>query len=121
MSVSSRENTPSDSVADRVNRTVGSWPNVSSKTMFGRLSFLTHDTLFAFIDEQTLVLTEVGPETRLALTRDHGAHPFRAGARVVYNWLAVPVDLDDLEPLVDPLSESYEAARRIARERSRRR
>ncbi|WP_267640650.1 hypothetical protein [Haloarchaeobius amylolyticus] len=93
-----------------VESVVGSWDGVESGRMFGLPSFTVEDRLFALVDADRLVITNLTEAGREELASRAPVEPFVTDGLTVARWAVVSLaDLDVAEPY---LRRSYEAARR---------
>jgi len=86
------------------------WPKVSTKKMFGCPCYQVNKKLFAFLVDQGVVITQLDQLEREALSSKFGAAPFKAGKKVVQNWLRIPLkDKQDLSRILRFVKKSYMA------------
>lgn len=88
-----------------------SWPQVTSKFMFGCLAYLAKGKLFAFVQNESIVLTCIDDEAREELTAGHEAFAFESSGKTVGGWLQVVIsDESELTDILPYVRKSYEAA-----------
>lgn len=93
-------------------KTLLSWPDVSTKMMFGSPCFLANGRLFVILMTGSIVLTRLDRnDNRDVLSRKYRGTPFVEGKKIIRKWIRIPAvneaDLDELLPFV---KKSYEAA-----------
>ena len=87
------------------------WPKVNIKKMFGCPCYQVNKKLFAFLVDQGVVITQLEQLEREALSSKFVAAPFKAGRKVVQNWLRIPIkDKQDLSRILRFVKKSYENA-----------
>lgn len=94
-----------------------SWPHVTTRFMFGCLAYLARGKLFAFIQDESVVLTNIDEASRVAVTGSFEAFAFESKGKPVGGWLEVVIsDEAELEDLMPYVRQSYEAALKKSRE-----
>ena len=68
------------------------WPDVTSKYMFGCLAYMVRGKMFAFINEDDLVINNLDSTSRQALAETHEAFPFESKGKPVGSWMQVSVN-----------------------------
>lgn len=90
---------------------VATWPDVTSKTMFGFPSYQADGTLFAVLLADGVGLTRLPDDGRDELDSSFETGPFEAGDRTVEAWVTITIDeIADLERLRPYIVASYESA-----------
>jgi len=88
-----------------------SWPYVTSKYMFGCFVYLVKGKLFAFINDDDLVITNLDETSREAITESLEAFPFESKGKFIGGWIEVVVsDESELTSVIEYVRKSYEAA-----------
>lgn len=88
-----------------------SWPEVSTKRMFGCPCYQADKKPFAFLVTDGLVITQLSDHDREALAGKHETGPFRAGKRTIKAWPRISVRSNtELAELVPYVRKSYENA-----------
>jgi hypothetical protein len=89
-----------------------SWPEVSTKKMFGCPCYKVKNKLFAFFVTKGIVITQLTQAEREKLSRLYHATPFRAGKKTVRNWVRVSLaDVRDLTRIMPYVQRSYDSSR----------
>lgn len=95
----------------RFEEPVLSWPQVTTKKMFGCPGYQAAGNLFAFLVTEGVVLTKLDPRAQEALKERHPTQPFGTGDRVVRKWVVALADEEtDWDGLIPFVKESYLAA-----------
>ena len=86
-----------------------SWPDVSTKKMFGCPSYKVGDKLFAFLVTDGLVLIGLPDELREKLLSERGGTHFTTGNRTMKTWVRMPLETpDDLPALMELAGVGYD-------------
>jgi TfoX/Sxy family transcriptional regulator of competence genes len=86
-----------------------SWPHITTRFMFGCLAYLARGKLFAFIQDESVVLTSIGEVSRAAVTESFEAFAFESKGKPVGSWIEVVIsDEAELGELMPYVRESYE-------------
>ncbi len=86
-----------------------SWPHVTTRFMFGCLAYLARGKLFAFLVDESVVITRLDEDSRQRLAAGHEAFAFRSKGKSIGGWIQVAVaDESDLNGLTPYLRRSYE-------------
>ena len=86
-----------------------SWPEVSTRLMFGCPAYLADGKLFAFLVSDGIVITQIRKRDREELGALFPTEPFKAGEREITRWVKVRLeDPSDLERLMRLVRRSYE-------------
>jgi uncharacterized protein YukJ len=64
-----------------------SWPQVSTKKMFGCPCYQVKGKLFVFLVTKGIVITHLEQADREELSRQHETTSFQAGKKIVQNWV----------------------------------
>jgi hypothetical protein len=92
-------------------REVLAWPDVTQKKMFGCPAYRAAGTLFAFLIDDAVVLTQVPEDERAEVAERLDARPFQPGAHAITCWLAVPFDESrSVRRLLDDVRNAYQVA-----------
>jgi TfoX/Sxy family transcriptional regulator of competence genes len=87
------------------------WPDVTTKYMFGSITYLVKGRLFAFLDDDNIVITQLDEDSRQALASEYEAYPFQSKGKPVGNWMQVSVnDQPELYEIMKFVRSSYQAA-----------
>jgi len=88
-----------------------SWSHVTTRFMFGCLAYLARGKLFAFLVDESVVITRLDEDSRQRLAAGHEAFAFRSKGKSIGDWIQVVVtDEAELDDLMDYVRKSYEAA-----------
>ena len=89
-----------------------SWPDVSTKKMYGCPCYKCKDKLFAFLVTDGVVLTKASEQDRTKLGQEFQIKPFQAATRTMKGWPQIPIDeTSDLERIILFIKKSYEHAK----------
>lgn len=84
------------------------WPHISTKKMFGCPCYQAKHRLFAFLVTKGIVITQLTQADREKLSRRHHTTAFRAGKKMIRNWVKVPLaDEHDLARIMPFVRKSY--------------
>ncbi len=92
-----------------VEKEILSWPDVSTKKMYGCPCYKHHEKLFAFLVTDGVVLIKMTDQDKEKVSKDFEVRPFQAGARrIMYSWPQIKVrNMTDLEKLLPFIKKSY--------------
>ena len=97
----------------RIEKEILSWPNVTTRKMYGCPCYKNRDKLFAFLATDSVVLTKVGEQDIVQLSREFNVQPFQAGKRTMTRWPQISVDATtDLEKILRFVKSSYEQSQK---------
>ncbi len=92
-----------------------SWPQVSTKKMFGCPCYQAKGKLFVFLVTKGIVITQLEQADREELSRQHQTAFFQAGKKIVKNWVRFSIETkEDLDRIMHFVRKSYEEALRKA-------
>ncbi len=96
----------------RFEQEVFSWPHVTTRYMFGCLAYMSCGKMFAFLQNESVVLTNIDGESRDALCAGHEAFAFESSnGKTVGDWLEVVIsDESELGEIMSHVRKSYETA-----------
>lgn len=88
-----------------------SWPHVTIRFMFGCLAYLAKGKLFAFIQQESVVLINIDDESRESLAASHEAFAFESSGKTVGGWFQVVIqDESEIRDIIPYVRSSYESA-----------
>jgi len=92
-----------------VEKQILSWPNVSTKKMYGCPCYKHHEKLFAFLVTDGVVLIKMSDQDKVALSKEFEIKPFQAGEkRIMYRWPQIRMQTTaDLEKILPFIKKSY--------------
>jgi predicted DNA-binding protein (MmcQ/YjbR family) len=92
-----------------IEREILSWPEVSTKKMYGCPCYKHRDKLFAFLVTDGVVLIKMSEQDKAILSKEFEIKPFQAGEkRIMYRWPQIRVkDSSDLEKILPFIKKSY--------------
>jgi predicted DNA-binding protein (MmcQ/YjbR family) len=86
-----------------------SWPDVSTKKMYGCPCYKYKDKLFAFLVTDGVVLTKASEQDKANLGQEFQIKPFQVATRTMKGWPQIPIDeTSDLERIIWFIKKSYE-------------
>jgi predicted DNA-binding protein (MmcQ/YjbR family) len=93
----------------KLEKSILSWENVTTRKMFGCPCYKTKDKLFAFIVTGGVVLTALKEDDRNALSKKFNTSPFVAGKKIVLKWVTIPVkNSHDIKKVLPYIKKSYQ-------------
>ena len=96
----------------RLEKEVLSWPNVTTRKMYGCPCYKNQNRLFAFLVTDGVVLTKVDEQELEALGKEHQLKPFQAGKRTMKGWPQISVErTTDLDRLIPLIRRSYQLSK----------
>lgn len=98
-----------------IEKEILTWPDVSTKKMYGCPCYKYKEKLFAFLVTDGVVLTKVSEQDKGVLSKEFTSKPFQAATRTMKNWLQIPVDdTSKLKKILPFIKKSYNQAKIIA-------
>jgi predicted DNA-binding protein (MmcQ/YjbR family) len=92
----------------RIEKEILSWPNVTTKKMYGCPCYKYKEKLFAFLVTDGVVLTKASEQDKMKLSKEFSIKPFRTASRTMKSWPQIPVDeTSDLEKIIPFIKNSY--------------
>jgi predicted DNA-binding protein (MmcQ/YjbR family) len=97
----------------RLEKEVLSWPDVTTKKMYGCPCYKHHEKLFAFLVTDGVVLIKVSEQDKIKLSKEFEVKPFQAGEkRIMYHWPQIRVNTpSDLEKILPFIKNSYDQSK----------
>jgi len=85
----------------KIEKEILSWPNVTTKKMYGCPCYKNKEKLFAFLVTDGVVLTKVSEQDKIQLSEEFTVKPFQAGKRTMNKWPQISVDeTTDVEKII---------------------
>jgi len=98
----------------KIEKEILSWPNVTTKKMYGCPCYKNKEKLFAFMVTDGIVLTKVNEEDKIKLSKEFTIKPFQATTRTMKNWPQIPVDeTSDLQKIIPFIKNSYNQSKSL--------
>ena len=92
----------------RLEKEILSWPNVTTKKMYGCPCYKYKEKLFAFMVTDGIVLTKANEQDKTKLSEEFSIKPFQAATRTMKGWPQIPVDeTSDLKKIITFIKNSY--------------
>ena len=92
----------------RLEKEILSWPDVTTKKMYGCPCYKYHDKLFAFLVTDGVVLTKASEQDKIRLAEEFMIKSFQAANRTMKGWPQIPVDeTSDLTKILPYIKNSY--------------
>ncbi|MFO7677734.1 MAG: hypothetical protein R6V50_05065 [Thermoplasmatota archaeon] len=92
----------------KIEKDVLSWPNVTTKKMYGCPCYKYKEKLFAFIVTDGIVLTKTNEQDKIKLSKEFSIKPFQAATRIMKGWPQIPFDeTSDIEKIILFIKKSY--------------
>ena len=96
------------SIRLKIEKEILSWPDVTTKKMYGCPCYKNKEKLFAFLVTDGIVLTKAGQKDKNKLDKEFNIKPFQASTRTMKNWPQIPLDeTSDLEKIIPFIKNSY--------------
>jgi predicted DNA-binding protein (MmcQ/YjbR family) len=93
----------------RIEEEILSWPNVTTKKMYGCPCYKNKEKLFAFLVTDGVVLTKASEQDKIKLSKEFEIRPFQAGKRTMNKWPQINVDeTTELEKIIPYVKNSYD-------------
>jgi len=94
-----------------------SWPEVTTKKMYGCPCYKYKDKLFAFLVTDGVVLTKASDQDKQNLAKEFQFRPFQAATRTMKGWPQIPVDdTTNLTKIILFIKNCYNHAKTEARQ-----
>jgi hypothetical protein len=85
-----------------------SWPQVTTKKMYGCPCYKYKDKLFAFLVTDGVVVTKASEQDKVKLSKEFTIKPFQASTRTMKGWPQIPVDeRSNLTKILPFIKNSY--------------
>jgi len=92
----------------KIEKEILSWPNVTTKKMYGCPCYKYKEKLFAFLVTDGVVLTKASEQDKMKLSKELKIKPFQASTRIMKGWPQIPVDeTSDLVKIIPFIKKSY--------------
>jgi hypothetical protein len=92
----------------RIEKEILSWPNVTTKKMYGCPCYKYKEKLFAFLVTDGVVLTKANDQDKMKLSKEFTIKPFQASTRTMKGWPQIPLDeKSDFEKIIPFIKNSY--------------
>jgi predicted DNA-binding protein (MmcQ/YjbR family) len=92
----------------KIEEEILSWPNVTTKKMYGCPCYKYKEKLFAFLVTDGVVITKASEQDKIRLLKEFTVKPFQASTRTMKNWPQIPIDdKSDLEKIISFIKNSY--------------
>ncbi|MBN1860574.1 MAG: hypothetical protein JW840_03840 [Candidatus Thermoplasmatota archaeon] len=89
-----------------------SWPNVTTKKMYGCPCYKHKNKLFAFLVTDGVVLTKASDQDKMKLSEEFSVKPFQAATRTMKGWPQIAIDeSSDFEKILLFIKNSYHHSR----------
>ncbi len=92
----------------KLEKEVLSWPDVTTRKMYGCPCYKHNEKLFAFLVTDGVVLTKASEQDKMRLSKEFLVKPFQASSRTMKGWPQIPLDeTSDLKKVLFFIKESY--------------
>jgi predicted DNA-binding protein (MmcQ/YjbR family) len=92
----------------RLEKEILSWPDVTTKKMYGCPCYKYKDKLFAFLVTDGVVLTKASEQEKMKLSKEFSMKPFQTATRTMKGWPQMPLDeTSDLTKIITFIKNSY--------------
>jgi predicted DNA-binding protein (MmcQ/YjbR family) len=98
----------------KIEKEILSWPNVTTKKMYGCPCYKYKDKLFAFLVTDGVVLTKASEQDKIKLHEEFKIKPFKAATRTMKGWPQISFgDTLDLERIIPFIKNSYYNSKKL--------
>jgi hypothetical protein len=98
----------------KIEKEILSWPNVSTKKMFGCPCYKYKEKLFAFIVTDGIVLTKVNDKDKIKLSNEFKIKSFQAVTKIMKNWPQIPIsENSDIKRIITFIKKSYNQSKNL--------
>ncbi len=98
----------------RLEKEILSWPDVTTKKMYGCPCYKYNDKLFGFLVTDGVVLTKASEQDKMKLSQEFMIKPFQAATRIMKGWPQIPVDeTSDLKKIISFIKNSYNQSKTV--------
>jgi hypothetical protein len=88
-----------------------SWPQVSTKKMFGCPCYQVESKLFVFLVTKGIVITQLEQADGEEISRQHQTTSFHVGKKTVQNWVRLSIkSIEELDNIMPFVRKSYKEA-----------
>ena len=92
----------------KLEKEIFSWPDVTTRKMYGCPCYKYKDKLFTFMVTDGVVLTKASEEDKTKLSKEFNIKPFQASTRTMKGWPQIPVDeTSDFKKIFPYIKNSY--------------
>jgi len=96
------------SIRLKIEKDILSWPNVTTKKMYGCPCYKNREKLFTFLVTDGVVLTKASEQTKIQLSKEFKIKPFQSATRTMKSWSQIPIDeTSDLKKIISFIKDSY--------------
>jgi hypothetical protein len=96
----------------RLEQEILSWPDVTTKKMYGCPCYKYKEKLFAFLVTDGVVLTKTSEHDKVKLSKEFTIKPFQAATRIMKGWPQIPIDeTSNLQKIIPFIRNSYNQAK----------
>jgi len=92
----------------KIEKEMLSWPDVTTKKMYGCPCYKYKIKLFAFLVTDGVVLTKSNEQNKMKLSKEFSIKPFQAATRTMKNWSQITIDeASDFTKIIILIKNSY--------------
>ena len=92
----------------KIEKEILSWPDVTTKKMYGCPCYKYKVKLFAFLVTDGVVLTKASEQDKTKLSKEFKIKPFQAATRTMKGWPQIPIDeKSDFKKIILFIKNSY--------------
>jgi hypothetical protein len=92
----------------KIEKEILSWPNVTTKKMYGCPCYKYKDKLFAFMVTDGVVLTKISEKDKMELSKEFSIKPFQTATRTMKSWPQIPInETSDFKKIITFIKNSY--------------
>ena len=92
----------------KIEKEILSWPDVTTKKMYGCPCYKYKNKLFAFLVTNGVVLTKTNEQHKIKLSKEFSIKPFQAATRTMKNWSQIPLnEKSDYNKIISFIKNSY--------------
>jgi len=98
----------------KIEKEVLSWPNVTTKKMYGCPCYKYKKKLFAFLVTNGVVLTKASEQDKVKLSEEFKIKPFQAATRTMKNWPQISLnEKSDYTKIISFIKNSYNLSKNL--------
>ena len=98
----------------KIEKEILSWPDVTTKKMYGCPCYKYKNKLFAFLVTDGVVITKASKQDKINLSKEFSIKPFQAANRTMKGWPQIPVNhTSDITKIIPYLKNSYNHSKKL--------
>jgi len=98
----------------KIEKEILSWPDVTTKKMYGCPCYKYKNKLFAFLVIDGVVLTKTNEQDKIKLSKYFQIKPFQTATRTMNNWPQIPLnEKSDFKKIIPFIKKSYNLVKNL--------